>query len=500
MDNNELLFQNKDNHPELVSLDTKALLDKHPQLHMEHDTFNVPVAVPFGRQMSAEETFKCYCEHDGAGKPAHMYLHVPLCEYICHFCNYTKMRIPQSGKKQDTLLEWTDLLIDESSRYLKQVNWLPKARIESLYIGGGTGSVLLDGDGCLEKLMRHLKSNYFLTDDCEISLEGNPDNFTKDNIKKAMACGINRFSVGIQTLHDEINKFCNRDHTAEQSILTVKHLLDTGLPFNVDMMFGLPYQTPDQIEKDIRTLVDMGTPTVTLYRLRNSDRESSGLGKKSAWNFSKLHNKLEKKGLFPKLYEVHEMRKRAIDILKENEYLPSPCTWWNKKGAYQSGNIPQLSRNKWQNHDTMIGFGPCAYGWLTGGNPYLIQTHNENDINKYVEHMRTKDTVPLVKGLFIEGHQAATTALAYGYIANQPIYLDRFRNQFGVELLEDEPYASILKEMIDDDLLYYTNLSSGDYLQIPLEVESLVNEIIFTYFVGRMGASSDVACSRFGTV
>ena len=79
----------------------------------------------------------------------------------------------------------------------------------------------------------------------------------------------------------------------------------------------------------------------------------------------------------------------AVGHLIAANYQPSPCGWWSLPGTYPDGNIPRVSRNKWQRFDTMLAFGPGAYGWLSGAGQSAIQTHNSSDINGYLHHMES---------------------------------------------------------------------------------------------------------------
>lgn len=478
-----------------VELNFGKLLDKHPELKIDHRTFNYAVAAPMGDKTPAAEALDLYRNYDGMGKPAHVYFHVPLCNYICHYCNYVKKLLPETDAKTATLKYWTDTLMDESSRYLDLAPWLRTAPIESLYLGGGTAALLLQ-DRQLERLVEHIFSRYRIVEGCEMSLEGNPDNFTGRQVEYARQLGFNRFSLGIQSFQQEVNDFSNRRHTVEESLEAIANLRATGRPFNADMMFGLPYQTPETVEKDVRMLVDQGVPSITIYRFRNADRQKLGLGNKSAWNLPKVSVKIENQHLFPDVYEVYEMRARALKVMIDADYHPSPCGWWVKRGTYPGGNIPQLSRNKWQKQDSMIAFGPGAYGWLTGGNRHTIQTHNVPSIADYQRHMETSSTPPLDYAKVLEGPQAVASAFGFAFQANQPIELARFTRQFGVNLLHDEPYATVIRRLLDNGLLHM--LDDGRHVMPTLEGEALHSEIIDVEIFGNIGGFSSQMCQKLG--
>lgn len=246
------------------------LLERNPHLQVQRDDYNINVTSTDGAMLSVEESADAIRNFDGAGKPAHLYFHLPLCNYICHFCNYVKRLIPR-GKEDQSLRLWQDLLIEESRRQVEHAPWMRQASIGSFYIGGGTAALLLNSDATIEPLVQHVRDTYDIRPDVEFNIEGNPENFTPENLQRAMRLGFNRFSLGVQSLQDEVNDFTKRRHTAQQSLEAIEALLNTGHPFNVDMMFGLPYQTPELVGRDLRRLVELGVPTITIYRLRNAD-------------------------------------------------------------------------------------------------------------------------------------------------------------------------------------------------------------------------------------
>ncbi len=121
-------------------LDLDALLRSHPELQIAQDTYNINVTSQLGQVISADETLERIRSHSGAGLPAHLYFHVPLCSYICHFCNYVKRLLPDDPNKQRlTLDRWVDLLLwheELESVSSRAVPWVAdSARIESIFIG-----------------------------------------------------------------------------------------------------------------------------------------------------------------------------------------------------------------------------------------------------------------------------------------------------------------------------------------------------------------------------
>lgn len=469
------------------------LLQNHPELRIGQDDYNINVTANFGTPLGANETWREIEGHDGSGQPVSLYFHLPLCSYVCRFCNYVKRLAPSGGELESTLDDWTNMLVDESDRYLKGSAWLSTASIEFVFIGGGTASLLRPKH--LSKIMQHVRANYSLADSYEATLEGNPDNFLSDEVEAALELGFNRFSVEIQSLDSRVNEFAGRGHDRAMSLRSIEKLRASGHPFNADLMFGLPYQTVNSVRDDMKLLVAMQVPTITIYRLRNADRHKMGIGNQAAWNIEKVRQRLHENNLFPSLETTYSMREAMVDVLLEANYAPSPCGWWSAPNTYPNGNIPQVSRNKWQNYETMIGFGPGAYGWLAGNRADPVQTHNIADISAYASHMRSKDTVPLAFGRHLAANQAVATAFGFAFKANQPISIERFSRIYNVDLLDDEPYAGVILELIDKGLLEFSSIAKHS-LQPTLDGETLHEEIITTYIHNRIGGLLAPVCHR----
>jgi oxygen-independent coproporphyrinogen-3 oxidase len=476
-----------------AELDLGALLARNPHLQIARDDYNINVTSNDGLTLDSAETARALADFPGAGKPMHLYFHLPLCNYICHFCSYVKRLIPR-GREAESLQVWQRLLIAESQRHIANAPWVTEAPINSFYVGGGTAALMLNADETIEPLVQHVRASYQVLPSVEFNIEGNPENFTKTNLDRAVGNGFNRFSLGVQSLQDEVNDFTKRRHTAGQSLEAIRNLLATGSPFNVDMMFGLPFQTPESVRGDLTTLTDLGVPTITIYRLRNADREQMGIGNRAVWNNPTVRDRLIQSGRFPELETTYAMRQAAVEVLLTAGYYPSPCGWWSRPDTYPDGNIPQTSKDKWEHYDTMLAVGPGAYGWLTGGRADITQTHNLTNIAAYVEFMESQSGLPLSHGRRLSGHKAIGAALGFNFKANQPINLRRYREQFNADLLQMEPFASAFADLFERGLAEL--VQDGAAIMPTLDGEALHEEIIFHYFHRRIGLSDAPICRK----
>jgi oxygen-independent coproporphyrinogen-3 oxidase len=186
------------------------------------------------------------------------------------------------------------------------------------------------------------------------------------------------------------------------------------------------------------------------------------------------------------------MRSRIVARFKQAGYRPSPCGWWSKSGVYPDGNIPKVSKSKWQNYNTMLAYGPGAYGWLTGGGANAVQTHNITDIHAYRTAIIGGE-IPLASGKKLTGYAALATRLGFALKANQPISQSDFKKRFGVNLFNDDICGPVLNELVAKGLLVR---SDRDHVRFTEDGETLHEEIISTYIHERIGGIGGGICQR----
>jgi len=398
---------------------------------------------------------------------------------------------PSDETKRAALLDrWAATLKKESEHYLKMAPWISKSPIESIFLGGGTSALLREHH--LALLLSHIRENYTLAENCEITLEGNPDNFYDPAyLEMCLSLGFNRFSLGVQSLQDEVNLYAGRGHDRTLTLRAVSELLKTKKPFNVDLIYGMPFQTPTTFANDVKTLIELQVPTITTYRLRNNNRKILHLGTTSVWNRfdSTLNQKVTVRKTvdgqakeFPSFQETYEMREQAMELLYGDGYRPSPACFWSRPNTYQVGNIPAVYRNKWQNFDDQIAFGPGVYGWFTTGKGTVIQTHNTLSVHDYLKQMDTNGNA-LDHGRELSGPIAAAAALAFSFKSMQPILNETYAERFGVNLRTDEPFASVLNSMVEAGFL----TDDGKALRTTPVGEALHEEIVDEFFHKRIG-------------
>ena len=188
---------------------------------------------------------------------AGVYFHVPFCKQACHYCDF---HFSTSLKYRDDMVA---ALCDEVAL---QVDYLPESekRIETIYFGGGTPSLLTAGE--INQLVEAVVGQFHVHADAEITIEANPDDLDEGYVKSLCTTPINRFSIGIQSFFEEDLKWMNRAHSAAEAGAVIKRVQDAGfINITADLIFGYPLLTDGKWQANIRQLVETGIPHISAY-------------------------------------------------------------------------------------------------------------------------------------------------------------------------------------------------------------------------------------------
>ncbi|MCK9236440.1 MAG: radical SAM family heme chaperone HemW [Acholeplasmataceae bacterium] len=182
-----------------------------------------------------------------------LYIHIPFCEHICHYCDFVK-RVPKDAPMIDRYL---DALVKEIKQYENHFS-----TIETIYIGGGTPSMLSVEQ--LTFLLDALKPIQPL----EFTIEINPESYTPHKGEVMKQYGVNRVSLGVQTFNQTILKSLNRKHTNEQVYEVINHLKSIGLTnISLDLIYALPKQTLTDLKNDLDIVQQLNVAHVSAYSL-----------------------------------------------------------------------------------------------------------------------------------------------------------------------------------------------------------------------------------------
>lgn len=191
--------------------------------------------------------------------PLALYVHMPWCVRKCPYCDFN------SHEARGPLPEmaYVDALLADLEQDLPRV-W--GRRIESVFIGGGTPSLL--SAEALDRLLSGLRARLPLRPDLEISLEANPGTVEQGKFAEFRAAGISRLSIGVQSFDEAALQRLGRIHGRREACAAAEAAHAAGLDnFNLDLMFGLPGQTPAQARADIANAIALQPAHISYYQL-----------------------------------------------------------------------------------------------------------------------------------------------------------------------------------------------------------------------------------------
>ncbi len=169
---------------------------------------------------------------------AGIYIHIPFCRQACNYCNFHFSTSLQYKN------DFVEALLKEIELQAK-ANYLNNQTVETIYFGGGTPSILQIDE--LQKLMNHFHQYFQIDAAAEITLEANPDDVTDEKLKGWKQLGINRLSIGIQSLFEEDLQWMNRAHTADEAKQVIAKARAAGFEtFTVDLIYGTPGLTDEK--------------------------------------------------------------------------------------------------------------------------------------------------------------------------------------------------------------------------------------------------------------
>ncbi len=184
-----------------------------------------------------------------------LYIHIPFCDNICSYCDFSKV-LTNTVDEGD----YINQLIEEINSYK-----IPNNSLKTIYIGGGTPSALSAEK--LRILLSHLHSRFSNVE--EFTMEANPESLTEEKIKILKEFGINRVSLGVQTLNDKLLILLNRKHTildVQNCILNLKKYSITN--FNLDFIYGIPGLTLKDIQNEFEFIQEFNPTHVSFYSLQ----------------------------------------------------------------------------------------------------------------------------------------------------------------------------------------------------------------------------------------
>ena len=180
-------------------------------------------------------------------KTAGIYIHIPFCAVKCMYCDFYSI-----AEKEDAIPRFIHAITKEIKNcQIDTQQW----QFDTIFIGGGTPSLVEAHH--IETVMNSLHSKFDLSQISEITIEANPGEAPKSRLKNFRQMGINRLSMGVQSLGPDLLKFLNRIHSVEHVFETYNNARSAGFEnVNCDMIYSIPGQSWDIWERDLKKVIE----------------------------------------------------------------------------------------------------------------------------------------------------------------------------------------------------------------------------------------------------
>lgn len=267
---------------------------------------------------------------------AGIYIHIPFCKQRCTYCDFHFSTTFESYRSK--MIETMCQEINSRAKELKS------ERVETIYFGGGTPSLLKEDE--FQLIFNAIRQNYSVSEDAEITLEANPDDIQIESLRSWIRNGFNRLSIGIQSFREEDLQWMNRAHNSEEAKNCVQVAQKEGFDaISVDLIYGLPNLTNEIWKKHIQTVVDFGVDHISAYCLTIEEK-------------TVLHKKVKEGQIIPSNdYEQSEQFELLRSELKNSGYMAYEISNFSKPGKEAKHNSSYWKGEKY------IGIGPSAHSY-----------------------------------------------------------------------------------------------------------------------------------------
>jgi len=287
--------------------------------------------------------------------PLSLYFHIPFCNKKCPYCHFFVL----PNKKEYHALLKRGLELELAS--LKPI--LQSYEIVSIYFGGGTPSLF--GSAPIGELIDRVYDTCQVAPDCEITLEANPEDVTQEMMSAYKETGINRVSLGVQSLVDESLILIGRDHCANKASSAIKETFQAGIEnISIDLMYDLPRQSVESFDQTLHSLKSLPISHLSLYNLTIEPHTP----------FWKKKNTLE----LPSDEDSFAMLKAAVCSLEALGLKRYEVSAFAKDGFASRHNTGYWTGRPF------FGLGPSAFSYYEGS-----RKRNVAHLKKYVKALET---------------------------------------------------------------------------------------------------------------
>ncbi|MFC1909853.1 radical SAM family heme chaperone HemW [Chloroflexota bacterium] len=369
-----------------------------------------------------------------------LYIHVPFCRRKCRYCSFVSYE-----NREAAIPAYLAILKKELTQRVSGQH------IQTVYFGGGTPSLLPINQ--VENIIRRINTIADIDMDAEISFEANPGTLDKTYLSKLRKLGINRLSLGVQSMDDGELRFLGRIHNVTEAQEAFKFARDSGFNnINLDLIYGLPGQKLSCWKNTLSKSIELRPEHISLYAL-TLEKDSP------------MQHGIDE-GIIPAIdddlsAEEYEM---AEDMLSASGYCQYEISNWSRPGLECKHNLFY-----WHNLP-YIGVGTASHSCIDGH-----RMANTNDLDTYLDKFPGKNHFLSDFDEKISPELQLAETVILGLRLNKGISVKEINNRLGVKL--QSIYGQQLKEMADYGLLETT----VDNIKLTRTGRLLGNEVFWRF-------------------
>lgn len=372
-----------------------------------------------------------------------VYIHIPFCHQICNYCDFNKFFF-----QNQPVDEYIESLGKEMALWQSD---LEKAKIDTIFIGGGTPTSLTVEQ--LERLLSLIHQHIPMEYVAEFSSEANPDELTLEKMQLMRKYGVNRLSMGVQTFDQDLLKILGRTHSNDHVYDVIENAKQTEFPsISIDLMYGLPNQTMDQWKASLQEAFRLKIPHISAYSLLVEPKTI-------------FYNLLSKGRLsLPGEDLEAEMYSYLLEEMKSHGY-----------SQYEISNFAYEEKESkhnllYWNNDEYIGLGAGAHGYVNG-----VRYSNHGPLKKYMQTIDLGEK-PLMMQKEVTKVEKMEEEMFLGLRKNRGVSLETFEERYSLTLRE--VYGKELDELLYKELIVIEN----DFVKLTTRGRFMGNEV-FQYFL-----------------
>mgnify|MGYP006299249167 CR=1 FL=1 len=371
-----------------------------------------------------------------------IYIHIPYCKTKCPYCDFFSVTNRQDEKA------FMKALLNEIRL---QKDYLPNNRIQTLYFGGGTPSLLSTED--LSLVFNQIYKIYDITKDAEITIECNPDDVSLSYFNELRALGLNRLSLGIQSFYDEDLKFLGRRHSAAQNDLAIHWAIEAGFEnISIDLIYGLPDSKPEIWKQNLNKAFQYPFKHLSAYHLTIEPGTVFG--------------KMLNKGKLKEISEENSLEQFRILM----EFAQSEGFEHYELSSFALPGYHSRHNTGYWMQRSYLGLGPSAHSYNGESRQW-----NASSIKFYTDSLLNKEQIPFKR-------EKLTTQEHFN-----EYLITRLRTQWGVDLSEiNRKFGSHYKDYLLKAIQFFLKNKyinrSGNILSLTREGK-FISDAIFRQII-----------------